>query len=562
MNRKELSQEFRESPQLREVAADIHNYHPRAHDGGSAVYLPNKNTIVSLGAERVDRIKYSPDSIAAYNYLRSRLGRQGYIFGGTKDKFEPVYIPDQDIHHHLAHAASAFYPSGFDNAGVLVVDDRGYYKDGYNSTTIWSGNNTDLRPLEMNTEIGFPTQSIGHFYSGITDYLGFGFLEAGKTMGLAAYGRKSEVMDWLGSFVQINSDGTYRIDPTFCQAMRYLYSDIEHGRVANPEKPVMDTMNAIASFLGHRREKTDPITQGHMDTAWAVQETLEQLMLGLAKRTKNLSGSSKLCLAGGVALNSVANGKIINTELFDEVFIQPAAGDDGQALGKLLYRLHTEYGIKRMPSMNTAYLGPEYSEEEVSAVLDKYRGELRFEKKDTCELLQLTAQALSKQHIVGWYQGGSEIGPRALGHRSILADPRSDWMRDHINFKVKNREWFRPFAPSVLLEKANEYFDIKAPSPFMLVVSDVKPDKRTVIPAVMHVDGTARVQTVTQTENGIYYELIKEFGRQTGVPVLLNTSFNVAGEPIIETPEDAIRSFLGTKLDLLVMHNYFIEKKK
>lgn len=561
MRHVESRQESRESLSPVKVAAEIHNYHHRAHDGGAAVYLPDTNTIVALGAERVNRIKHSPNSVVAYSFLRDRLGGAGYMFGGSKDRYDPAPDRFQPIHHHMAHAASTYYPSGFPDAAVLVVDDRGYYGDGYNSTTIWTGQGTQLTPLEMNTEKKFPTQSIGHLYSGVTDYLGFGFLEAGKTMGLAAYGRDSDVAEWFRAFVRVEPDGRYSIDPTLNLAMRYLYSSFDDERGNLPEKPVAETVEELLRVLGPQRKKEEPINEKHIQSAWAVQDVLEKIMFGLAKRAKELSGSNRLCLAGGVALNSVVNGKIARSGLFDEIFIQPAAGDDGQALGKLLYRLHNEYGIDRIPAMRNAYLGPQYTDDEVRAALELHSDSVEWEEPDTDTIIKTTAEALSNQQVVGWFQGGSEIGPRALGHRSILADPRPGWMRDHVNFDIKHREWFRPLAPSIPLEDASEYFDTITPSPFMLVVSNVRHEKRTVIPAVAHVDGSARLQTVTQEDNGTYHTLIKEFGRITGVPVVLNTSFNVAGEPIVETPDDAIRSFLGMKLDLLVLQNNIVRRR-
>ncbi|MEK7592348.1 MAG: carbamoyltransferase C-terminal domain-containing protein, partial [Patescibacteria group bacterium] len=387
------------------------------------------------------------------------------------------------------------------------------------------------------------------------------FLEEGKTMGLAPYGNESEIYAWLQQFVKTQDDGQYFIDDRFIQAMFHLSEGAKYYRWGNPDPTLIPLMSEINRILGSSRKKGEGLTQTHKNLAWAGQKILEDVVLGLAKRTQQLTGSENLCLAGGVALNSVANGKIVDSGMFKNIFIQPAAGDEGQALGKLFHRLHNQYKLGRFFHMKNAYLGPIYSDSLIQDALLRYSSDLIYNEYKSEELVRIAAKHISEQKIIGWYQGGSEIGPRALGHRSILADPRPKNMRDRINFQVKHREWFRPLAPSVLEERAAEYFDAKSPLPFMLVVCKVHPDKEKIIPAVIHVDGTARLQTVNENDNGLYYNLIQAFDHITGVPVVLNTSFNHAGEPIVETPDDAIKAFMRMNLDFLVIGNFIVKRK-
>ena len=543
----------------KQIALETHN--SSRHDGGVALYLPDQDKVVAIQAERIDRKKHSGDSNAAYQYAKSLYESQGYIFGTETDKFDPNLQKEQPIHHHLAHAASAFYPSGFESAAVLVVDGQGAYKDGaYNSTTIWKGSDRQLELVEMNPEPDFSTQSIGQFYSAITYFLGLGYLEEGKTMGLAPYGKSSDTYRWLKQYVKTSSDGSYEIVPGFTKALFWASS---MNRTAWGEKTLLESrmLDEVNGYLGESRKKEEPLTQKFIDLAWASQAVFEDVIVGLVGRAKALTGEDHLCMSGGVALNSVANMKVVEAGVFSKIFFQAAAGDEGQALGKLMYRLHSEYQLPRTFTMKNAYLGPEYENQMTVDALNRHKDSLQWTKLEREDLYEKTATSISECKIIGWFQGRSEIGPRALGNRSILADPRRPDMRDHINFKVKHREWFRPLAPSAILDRADEFFDLRAESPFMIVVCNVKPDKRALIPAVTHIDGTARIQTVTREENEKYYDVIKKFGELTGVPLLLNTSFNDAGKPIVETPEDAIAAFLGMNLDYLVIGDYFINKK-
>lgn len=546
----------------KDVIVEIHN--SSSHDGGVALYLPDTDRIIALASERVGkRLKHDADSKIAYEYIRQILTQKGYKFGTPTDRFEAEFRPSQEINHHLAHAASAFYGSGFKKSAVLVMDGYGLSLDGkYNSTSIWIGEGSLIEPIFVNSEEDFPTQSLGYFYSGSTYFLGFGKLESGKTMGLAPYGKISDIYFWLKKYIHSNQDGTYIIDPIFLRALRHLSGGTRLSKIKKMTPDLEKMMANISIVLGEARKKDDEICERDKNFAWAVQKILEEIILGLAKRIKALTKSTNLCLSGGVALNSVANGKLIESKLFSNIFIQPAAGDDGQALGKLLYMLNNKYKINRKYKMEHAYTGPKYTIEETENALKIYKDKIIYRKLKTPDLLKETAAEIASKKVVGWFQGGSEIGPRALGHRSILADPRPSWMRDHINLQVKHREWFRPFAPSVLEEKTNDYFELNCKSPFMLLVGKVKLNKQQIVPSITHVDGTARIQTVSKKLNGKYYDLIKEFERQTGVPLVLNTSFNNAGEPIVETPEDAIKAFLAMNIDTLVLEDFIVNKKE
>lgn len=550
----------------KEVLLESHN--TTRHDGGIALWLPDEvNTVVALASERVSRKKHDGNSLIAYDYLRSRFSEKSWTFGGIDDHFSGEYQKHQELHHHLGHASGAFFCSGFESAAVVVIDGQGpFVNDGeYASTSIWKGQGNNINKLSINPEVGYSTQSIGLVYSAITYYLGFGFLQEGKTMGLAPYGEKSVLYENLKKWVTLENDGTYHIDPNFIEALFYLGGGKEyfHWEDRDPSQRAQDIMPVILHQLGNPRRDGEPISKRDMDLAWAVQMVLDEMVLGVMQRAKTLTGSNNLCFAGGVALNSVTNRKIVESGIFNKIFILPAAGDDGQALGRLLYRSHRrDTQSASNYEMKNAYLGPEYDNEEVLETLNKYKNSVVFQCFDEDDLVDRTARSIADGAILGWWQGRSELGPRALGNRSILADPRNPNMRDHINFKVKHREWFRPLAPSIGIDDASDYFVTDNPLPYMLVVAKTRVNKIDQIPAVIHVDGTARVQTVDQTQNPMYYKLIKQFGNITGIPVLLNTSFNDAGEPLVETPDDALKAFLKMKLDHLVIGKYIVSKKK
>ncbi len=437
--------------------------------------------------------------------------------------------------HHESHAASAFFASGFDDATIVTVDGVGEWA----TTTIGFGHGKDLA---IKKEIHFP-HSLGLLYSAFTYYLGFTVNDAEyKVMGLAPYGQPVYV-DKMRELVDIKDDGSFHL--------KMKYFTYEYGQRM--------TGSAIEKFFEQpRRTPESPLTQFHKDIARSLQALTEEVMMKIIRHAKIVCPSKNLCLSGGVALNCVANGKILRSGLFDDIFIQPAAGDAGGALGVALLVWHRQFGGKRIGRMEHASLGTSYSEEQIIECLEANK--IPFERLQDRTLVDTVATLLEKNFIVGWFQGRMEYGPRSLGNRSILGDARKSENWQRINRKIKFRESFRPFAPTVLAEHAGEYFDLPCDSPFMLFVADVHPDKRAGIPAVTHIDGTARIQTIRRNQNPRYEDLIKTFEAKTGCPVIINTSFNVQGEPIVESPNDALKCFLDTGLDILVLGNCLIRK--
>jgi carbamoyltransferase len=379
--------------------------------------------------------------------------------------------------------------------------------------------------------------SLGDFYQSATRFIGFKGGDEGKTMGLAPYGTDRLYKDFAEA-IDIRDD-EMSIDMNF-----------QFNKWPSQEKAI------YGGRYGKLRKGFAPLRQIDKDVAAAAQYALEEALIKIATKAFDATNSKNLCLSGGIALNSVANKKILDRTPFEHIFVQPASGDDGCALGNALIGWTSILGNPRKWRMRSSYAGRSYSSDEITKVINKYRH--WCEPVETDDILETTSKLLSEKQIVGWFQGGSEFGPRSLGHRSILSDARSADMRDILNKKVKHRESFRPFAPSILEDHCSEYFDLDCPSPYMLLIADVK--RPEVIPAATHVDDTARVQTVNREDNGIFYDLIKKFHSLTGVPVLLNTSFNVAGEPIVETPEDAIRCFLCTEIDYLVLEDVIVRK--
>ena len=462
--------------------------------------------------------------------------------------------------HHLSHAASAFYPAPFDRAAVLCLDGVGEWA----TTTAWHGEGSDLAPL---WEIDFP-HSLGLLYSAFTYYTGFR-VNSGeyKMMGLAPYGEPRYVDRILGRLVDVKEDGTYRLD------MRYF--DYATGLTM--------TNGAFDDLFGGPPRKPDaPVTQREMDIARSMQEVTEEIVLRLARTLHGETGADFLCLAGGVALNCVANGRVLRESPFEDIWIQPASGDAGGALGAALAVWHGYCGNPRRPgggdSMKGAYLGPRLADAEIRDFLEGAGAVYR--RLDDAELLPLVAELLDAGKVVGWVQGRMEFGPRALGARSILGDPRNPRMQSVMNLKIKFRESFRPFAPAVLAERAADWFALDCPSPYMLLTAPVRDGiripmtaaqreffgieklnvPRSGIPAVTHVDFSARVQTVHAATNPRFHGLLRCFEARTGCPVLVNTSFNVRGEPIVRTAEDAWRCFLRTEMDYLVLENCILSK--
>ncbi len=432
-----------------------------------------------------------------------------------------------DVDHHEAHAWSAYACSGFDDALVLVMDGRGAYQ----ATTIYHGRGGRLKTVKT---VPYPN-SLGAFYEGFTDLLGFErHNDEWKVMGLAAYGQPT---DDLHDVIQILPHG-YRINARAVCGRDW--SDITE----------------LVARYGARRSPEVEITQADKDLAASAQQATERAIFALVQEGIRLTGCRRLCIAGGVGMNSKANGRLLASGLVDDLFVQPAATDDGTAIGAAL-GAHAALGRPVPRSRLTdAYLGPQYSDDEIRAVMQTYK----LHGAPVPNVEAVTAGLLAEGKIVGWFQGRMEFGPRALGNRSILADPRRTEMRDRVNESVKFREGWRPFAPSCLEEAAGEYFEQCRHAPFMIITFNVRPDKRDVIPAVTHADGSARVQTVTRESNPRFHTLLSEFARLTGVPVLLNTSFNLKGEPIVCSPKDAVRTFYSSGLDFLVLGDFVIAK--
>jgi len=531
---------------------EVHN--STEHDGSIALDDDGKITIYS--SERIDRKKHSCNFVALKDYFTNKTN--GYYDLPRK---ELIYKPFQEIHHHLAHACSSFFSSPFDKATILVLDGMGPYKNNtYASTSIWQGEGNNIKLISINPEKYFSYNSLGHLYSAVTYYCGFDFWQEGKTMGLASYGSPSDISIALNKMVTLLPSGGYAINQDFigyCFSLKYPQENIFRKYYAQ----ATDFRVRYEKLIGLTRNKDENIQKSHENLSWAVQNLLEKIIFHLIDHLKNLNYSNNLCISGGLGLNSVVNAKILHSAIFENIYIPPVCGDDGQALGKLLYK---KYFIDKKPrswSMTNAYLGPEYEISDIKAALKFYNKGIIYKSYRRNELLKIVAKNLVQGKIIGWFQGRSEIGSRALGHRSILADPREAKMKNIINDRIKHREMFRPFAPSILEEYLNDYFYLAVPSPFMLYVFRAKQKAIKSIPAVVHVDGTSRVQSVNKLDNGIYYDLIQEFYKLTKVPVLLNTSFNDSGEPIVETPTDAIKAFINQNLDLLVMENYIVYKK-
>jgi carbamoyltransferase len=453
----------------------------------------------------------------------------------VRKQLRPYKGPILFAEHHMSHAASCFLVSPFEEAAILTVDGVGEWA----TASFGVGKGTDITLFK---EIRFP-HSLGLLYSAFTYYLGFKVNSAEyKVMGLAPYGKPVHYDRIMKEMVRLNPDGSFKLD------MKYFSYD--HG--------LRMTDGAFDEFFGGPPRKPEAwMNEREFDIAASIQKVCEEVVLTMARYIHKETGLANLCMAGGVALNCVANGRVIRETPMKNLFVQPAAGDAGGAVGVAHYLYNTLEKQPRGKPWSHAYLGPAYSDQEIRHYLDGAGA--RYHELSRQELLQRTAKAISSGHVVGWFQGRLEFGPRALGGRSILADPRDPKMRDTLNMKIKFREGFRPFAPSALAEKAHEWFELDCESPYMLLVAPVREGKR-VIPSVTHVDHSARIQTVTRETSPLYYDLIAEFERQTGVPLLINTSFNVRSEPIVCTPHDAYLCFMRTHMDDLVLGPFLLEK--
>ncbi len=437
--------------------------------------------------------------------------------------------------HHLSHAASSFLVSPFSKAAILTVDGIGEYT----SATYGIGKGNKIFLLK---EMCYPN-SLGFLYSIITAYLGFRvFSGEGKVMALAQYGEPEYVEHFKKEVVDIKEDGSFSLNPDYFWFNRgnRMYS------------------NKFVKVFGPPRREGDIIKQRHYNMAATLQNITEEILIKMARFVYSETKVDKLCAAGGVFLNVTANTRILQETPFNEIFVQPAAGDAGTSLGVAKYIQHSLFNIDRDYIMTTAYLGPEFSNSEISNYLTKEG--IRYTEFEDVDLVKYIARQIYDNKIVGWFQGRMEWGPRALGNRSILANPCNPEMKDILNYKVKHREPFRPYGISILREELSDFFSLDIDSPFMLFVGKVRPSKKSMIPSALHVDETSRIQTVTRSENGIYYELIKEFRKISGVPLIINTSFNDKGKPIVCSPKDACECFFNTKMDFLVLGNCVIKK--
>jgi len=438
------------------------------------------------------------------------------------------------IKHHLSHAASTFLVSPFEEAVILTADAVGEW------TTMSYGIGKGNR-IKILKEIHYP-DSLGLLYTAVTTYLGFEALEGeGKVMGLAGYG-KPKFLDNFKQIVHVYPDGSFRINQRF-------FGFNKGSRMYSKR---------FVKLFGKERKVGEEIEERHCDIAASLQRFTEDTLIGISRKLHKDFDINKLCLAGGLFLNCVANGRIMEETPFKEVFIQPAAGDSGGALGVASYIYNTLLGNPRNYVMIDAYLGPEFSNSQIRKIL--INQSLNFKELTDDSLIKYAAQEIFQDKIIGWFQGSMEFGPRALGNRSILANPCNPDMKDILNSKVKSRESFRPYAPAVLEERVHDFFLAKQFSPFMLLAAQVRKDKEKIIPAVTHIDGTARVQTVSKKVNPKFWNLIKEFENITGIPLVINTSFNLKGEPIVCSPSDALNVFLKSKMDILVLGNFVLEK--
>ena len=497
-------------------------------------------------------------------FLKSYLKRllkdlQEEDSNGTNEKFPELLFSE----HHQSHAAAAFYPSPFKNAAILCMDGVGEWA----TTSAWIGKDNKIKPL---WEINFP-HSLGLLYSAFTYYCGFK-VNSGeyKLMGLAPYGKPKYSQLIKDELIDIKDDGSFRLNMSYFKYHRGFR---------------MTSSKFDKLFGSPARKRESKLTQFHMDLAASIQQVLEEIVLLLARSLRKESGCKNLCLSGGVALNCVANGKLVSQNIFEKIWVQPASGDAGNSLGSSLLGyydfLNKDRSIDLNDSMKGTYLGPRYSNEEIITFLSSSNA--TYSSVDDSDLFTLLAEYINDGKVIGWFNGRLEFGPRALGGRSIIGDPRNKKMQSIMNLKIKYRESFRPFAPSIIEEELSSQFELNQESPYMLIVAPVKKElrikdlkeeeeglfgidklkvKRSIIPAVTHIDYSARIQTVNQRTNPRYYKLINAFKSLTGCPSVVNTSFNVRGEPIVCTPEDAYKCFLRTEMDILVLENQVLLKER
>ena len=487
------------------------------------------------------------------NFIKDRLNN-AFKVGDLKTVFcermgveaSSLKAEFHNVEHHRAHMASAFFVSPFKRAAVLSLDGMGDFV-----STMWGIGNESK--MDIHGEVNFP-HSLGIFYTAVTQWLGFPkYGDEGKVMGLAPYG-EPKYLDRMRKIVRLQKDGTFELD------LDYFVHHAEGVTMSWTEsEPVLGNLYSdhFVKEFGDPRVPRTEITKYHEDVAASMQVMLEEAEFAIVRRLARETGEKALCMAGGVALNSSFNGKILPNTDFEEIFIQPAAGDAGTSMGVCYYIYHQILGQPRVFEMTNAYTGPQYDNAAIEATLKA--ANISYELLSDDDIVKRAAERVAAGDVIGWFQGRMEWGPRALGNRSIIADPRRADMKEILNARIKHREAFRPFAPSVLMEATGDYFDQTYPDPFMIKVYGVRPDKQSEIPAVTHVDGTGRLQTVQQEFTPRYWSLINAFGELTGTPVVLNTSFN-DNEPIVCRPQEALDCFMRTKMDALAIGNYFVAK--
>jgi carbamoyltransferase len=524
-----------------------------AEAGISAYDLDHIGISRNPSAHLLKKVLYTLSKRPSFNLVRDRLANAakvrdprlvlaealGLDAAGLKAAFH-------NVEHHRAHMASAFLVSPFDQAAILSVDGMGDFV-----STMWGVGRGNQ--FEVLGAVNFP-HSLGWLYTATSQWLGFPkYGDEGKVMGLAPYGQPV-YLDQFRRIVRLQRDGSFELD------LDYFALDAKGSTMSwedgAPELGTLYSRKYIDLFGPPRQPRTE-ITKHHQNVAASLQAMLEEAEFALVGKLQQETNQKALCMAGGVALNSAFNGKVLPYTDFEDIYIQPAAGDAGTALGVCYYIYHQVLGQPRGYVMNDAYTGPRYRNGSIKTELEK-RG-LSYEVLAEEELVKRAAEIVANGDVLGWFQDRMEWGPRALGNRSIIADPRRDDMKDILNARIKHREKFRPFAPSILLESVGDYFDQTYPDPFMIKVYDVLPEKRSEIPAVTHVDGTGRLQTVDREHASLYWSLINAFREHTGVPVVLNTSFN-ENEPIVRTPAEAIDCFMRTKMDALAIGNYLVKK--
>lgn len=507
---------------------------PRAHLLDKVVYTAKNRPSLRFVKDRVQ------------NMLRIRNPKNELAHALGVDP-ERLRAKKHNVEHHRSHQASAYYAAPFEDSAVVSVDGFGDFVG-----AMWAyGQGHKMNVVKR---VGFP-HSMGLFYSGLTQYMGFPrFGDEYKVMGMSAYGEPDpKILEKFRQIVRLTEDGGFELGLDYFQ---HHTKGIQMTWVGEPSYERIYS-DRLIELLGPPREKGQPVDDRIKAIAACVQRTYEEAYFHILATAARLTGSRNVCVAGGCGQNSLANGKVMLRGQFDDIFVQPAAYDAGTALGAALYTYHHVLGNPRKWIMKHSYWGPEYSQQEIEAMLQNEKAE--YKVLPDAELFPKVVEILKDEGIVGWFQGRLEWGARALGHRSILADPRSHRMKDILNLRIKKRESFRPFAPAILLEATGDYFEQTKPDPFMVKVYKIRPEMRDKIPAVTHVDGTGRLQTVTAEEDPKYYGLIKEFGRQTGVPILINTSFN-ENEPIVCTPKQAYDCFMRTRMNALVLGNCLLVK--